>query len=678
MERFKTILRNSVTNGDFKINLTVGHAPRTSNGRGESNMQDFGAIELRWLQSIYNFLFQRDITRINQGSLTKGVLNVPNLGRVLLIAQKSSEPFLNLYLPPEGEIRYQKDLAALELLATDEATTETLAKKLASRTDQMSSPDTSGHRPTPWEESSSSAVKSPLKEPSPAVSVKASQIPVDSLFGPMADEIADGDAPIEVSSADDNIPLQMADESTDSFAFIPSPASSLSKNATANLRLTASYIDDEESTEPGSHNSALNQDIAISSLNQPSSGSWTATDSLSAAPVGREASNTADSNISFTNPGGASISAGNNAIDAILREMIQRRASDVHLVIGQPVIFRIDGSIARMSSSALTAEKMQKLLLPIIPQRNHDEFASSSDSDFAYQITDVGRFRVNLFRDSYGVGAVMRHIPANILTAEQLNLPPVITALSKLSKGLVLITGPTGSGKSTTLAAVIDTINKTRSDHLLTIEDPIEFVHPQQQCLVNQREVGIHTSSFARALKAALREDPDIIMIGEMRDLETIHIALETAETGHLVFGTLHTTTAVSTITRIIDQFPSDQQEQVRQMLAASLKAVVTQTLLKKKGGGRVAAHEILITSDAIANMIREGKDHMIASHMQTQKADGNILLNESLANLVSAGTVELEEAWNKAVDKKGFVEMIKRKGIPLTMSDGTTVKAAS
>jgi twitching motility protein PilT len=224
---------------------------------------------------------------------------------------------------------------------------------------------------------------------------------------------------------------------------------------------------------------------------------------------------------------------------------------------------------------------------------------------------------------------------------------------------------------------MIDNINKNRSDHLLTIEDPIEFVHSQHKCLINQREVGKHTNSFARALKAALREDPDIILIGEMRDLETVHIAIETAETGHLVFGTLHTTTAVSTIDRIIDQFPSDQQSQIRMMLASSLKAVVAQTLLKKKGGGRVAAHEILILNDAVANMIREQKGHMINNHMQTQKVDGNILLNESLLNLLAAGTVDFEEAWLKSMDKKSFIEMVKRKGIPMTMLDGTLMKSA-
>ena len=226
------------------------------------------------------------------------------------------------------------------------------------------------------------------------------------------------------------------------------------------------------------------------------------------------------------------------------------------------------------------------------------------------------------------------------------------------------MTGPTGSGKSTTLAGMIDYINKTRDEHLLTVEDPIEFVHPQIKCLVNQREVHKHTTSFGRALKAALREDPDIVLIGEMRDLETVAIAIETAETGHLVFGTLHTTTAISTIDRIIDQFSSDRQEQIRTMLSSSLRGVVAQTLVKKKGGGRVAAQEILVVNDAVSALIREGKTHMIATHMQTQKAEGNQLLNEALLKYVTDGLIDAQDAYMKAVDKNSLLENMRRKGI--------------
>jgi twitching motility protein PilT len=361
--------------------------------------------------------------------------------------------------------------------------------------------------------------------------------------------------------------------------------------------------------------------------------------------------------------GNAGISDGENPIDDILTDMIKRKASDVHMTCGEPLCMRIDGDITRIGTAALTPEDLERLLLPMIPPRNKTEFSASNDTDFAYEIRGIGRFRVNLFRDKNGAGAVMRHIPSTILTAEQLKLPPAITKFCSLSKGLVLVTGPTGSGKSTTLAAMIDLINKERADHILTVEDPIEFVHPQHKCLINQREVHKHTGSFARALKAALREDPDIVLIGEMRDLETVAIAIETAETGHLVFGTLHTNTAVSTIDRIIDQFPTDQQAQIRMMLAASLRGVVAQTLLKKKKGGRVAAHEILVTNDAVSAMIREGKNHMIGNHMQSQKADGNLLLNDSLLKLVKEGIVDIDEAMRKSVDRSSFIEAAKRQG---------------
>jgi twitching motility protein PilT len=362
--------------------------------------------------------------------------------------------------------------------------------------------------------------------------------------------------------------------------------------------------------------------------------------------------------------GMASKSYGDNAIDAILADMVKRRASDLHITCGEPYCYRVDGDITRIGQDPVDAAQMEQYLGPIMPERNRREFLKQNDTDFAYEIDGVGRFRVNIFRDKNGAGAVLRHIPSKILTAEQLHLPPAITKFCDLNKGLVLVTGPTGSGKSTTLAAMIDMINKNRADHILTIEDPIEFVHPQHKCLVNQREVHKHTTSFSRALKAALREDPDIVLIGEMRDLETIAIAIETAETGHLVFGTLHTTTAVSTVDRIIDQFPSDRQEQIRMMLAASLRGVVAQTLLKKKGGGRVAAHEILVTNDAVSAMIREGKNHMISNHMQSQKADGNQLLNEALARHVKEGIVEAEEAYRKAVDKASLAEMFRRMNV--------------
>jgi twitching motility protein PilT len=370
--------------------------------------------------------------------------------------------------------------------------------------------------------------------------------------------------------------------------------------------------------------------------------------------------------------------AGPQPIDDLLREMVKRKASDMHLTTGEPVIYRIDGEITRMPGAVITAEMMLSYSIPICHEENIKEFEATWDTDFAYELAGCGRFRVNLFRDRAGIGMVLRHIPSKILTMDELNLPPSIKNFCRLSKGLVLVTGPTGSGKSTTLAAMIDHINKTRKEHILTIEDPIEFVHPQQNCLVNQREISRHTKSFTRALKAALREDPDIILIGEMRDLETVSIAIETAETGHLVFGTLHTTTAISTVDRIIDQFPSEQQEQIRMMLASSLKGVVSQTLLKKIGGGRVAAQEVLVVNDAVSAMIREGKNHMIANHMTSQRSDGNELLNDALVNLVLKGIVRVEDAYVKAIAKKDFILSLKSRGGSTTELEALLANKAS
>ena len=279
---------------------------------------------------------------------------------------------------------------------------------------------------------------------------------------------------------------------------------------------------------------------------------------------------------------------------------------------------------------------------------------------------NLARFRANIFADRKGRGAVFRVIPSEILTAEKLGLSPHILNLCKLNKGLVLVTGPTGSGKCTTLCAMIDYINRTRDEHIITIEDPIEFVHQNQKCLINQREVRTHTESFKAALRAALREDPDILLVGELRDLETVAIAIETAETGHLVFGTLHTTTAASTVDRIIDQFPSDRQSQIRIMLSESLRGVIAQTLCRKIGGGRVAALEVLIANGAVSNLIREGKTFQIPSLMQVDKGIGMVSLNDALIELVTKKIVAPDEAYSKSVDKDGFDSLLKRAGIDI------------
>ncbi|HVJ21515.1 MAG TPA: type IV pilus twitching motility protein PilT [Polyangiaceae bacterium] len=353
----------------------------------------------------------------------------------------------------------------------------------------------------------------------------------------------------------------------------------------------------------------------------------------------------------------AGLSGGSTAeIDRFLSLMIERKASDLHLSTNAPPMLRVDGSMQAIPGhKVFSAEALQRVLLPIVPPRNREEFQQTHDTDFAYELDGKARFRVNCFVDMRGMGAVFRVIPTKILTVEDLKLPRELLPLCHLPKGLVLVTGPTGSGKSTTLAALVDYINKTRSDHIITIEDPIEFVHQNNKCLVNQRQVGEHTDSFKKALRAALREDPDIVLLGEMRDLETVSIAIETAETGHLVFGTLHTSSAPSTIDRIIDQYPPEQQAQIRVMLSGSLKGVISQMLCKKVGGGRVAALEVMMGIPSIANLIRESKIFQIPSIMQTSRKLGMRLMNDSLLQLCKEGLITSEEALNKSYDKGGL-----------------------
>ncbi len=364
----------------------------------------------------------------------------------------------------------------------------------------------------------------------------------------------------------------------------------------------------------------------------------------------------------------ASNSEMRDRMEALFHRMSEVGASDLHLSVGMPPMVRKDGRMQKLEcgEGVLSGDLMKEMLHSIMPERNKEEFAERRDSDFAYDISGLARFRSNIFMDRKGMGAVFRIIPSKMTTAEQLGLSKAIMGLTELSKGLVVVTGPTGSGKSTTLCAMVNHINMSREDHIITIEDPVEFVHENINCLVNQREVHNHTMSFKDAHRAALREDPDIILVGEMRDLETISIAIETAETGHLVFGTLHTTTAVSTVDRIIDQFPADRQQQVRVMLSESLKGVVAQTLLPKKGGGRVAALEVLIVTPAISNLIREGKTFQIASAMQTGKAQGMVMLNDALFDLVQKGMVEPRDAYLKAVEKVGFEAMLTKGGFKI------------
>ena len=361
---------------------------------------------------------------------------------------------------------------------------------------------------------------------------------------------------------------------------------------------------------------------------------------------------------------GGSSRGAPRTIDELFHQMLDMKASDLHLKTNKIPNVRVDGSITPLPDRpVLDGETLNRFVHSIMPQRNQEEFKESSDTDFAYELAGRARMRCNVFRDLAGVGAVFRQIPAKVLTARDLNLPKAVIDFCQYDKGLVVVTGPTGSGKSTTLAAMVDWINDNRDDHLITIEDPVEFVHRDKKCLINQREVGTHTRGFKNALRAALREDPDIVLVGEMRDLETVAIAIETAETGHLVFGTLHTNTASSTVDRLIDQFPADRQQQVRTMLSESLKGVVAQTLLKKKGGGRVAALEILVVTSAIANLIREGKTFQIPSAMQVGKSLGMQTINDAVIDLVKGGVVEPQEAYDRAIARKEMALLLTRSG---------------
>jgi twitching motility protein PilT len=343
-------------------------------------------------------------------------------------------------------------------------------------------------------------------------------------------------------------------------------------------------------------------------------------------------------------------------LDAFFKLMVDQGASDLHLVSGSQPILRVSGELQRVRYTVLESDDLKKMLYEVAPEYKIKQFEETGDVDFAYEIPGLARYRANYFVQKYGVGAVFRQIPDTILTVEQLGLPPVLNKLPLYPKGLVLVTGPTGSGKSTTLAALVDYANTHRKDHILTIEDPVEFVHKSRNCIVNHREVGLHTKSFTSALRAALREDPDIIMVGEMRDLETISLAVEAASTGHLVFGTLHTQSAAKTVDRIIDVFPHDQQEQIRATLADSLQAVVAQTLFKRRDTkGRCAALEILIATPAVRNLIRDGKTFQIPTVLQTGKKFGMQSLDDAILDHLEKGRINPEDAYLHCLDKARF-----------------------
>lgn len=348
-------------------------------------------------------------------------------------------------------------------------------------------------------------------------------------------------------------------------------------------------------------------------------------------------------------------------IDAFFKLMHELNASDLHLISGQQPAIRVNGDIERVKYDILENDALKGMLYEITPEHKIKHFEETGDVDFAYEIPGLARYRANFFQQQYGVAAVFREIPSKILSPQELGFPPVISKLASLPRGLVLVTGPTGSGKSTTLAAIIDEANRIRHDHIITIEDPIEFVHQSQGCIVNQREVGIHTTSFAAALRGALREDPDIIMVGEMRDLETTALAIEAASTGHLVFGTMHTSSAATTVDRAIEIFPASEQGQIRSTLADSIRAVISQVLFKRiDKRGRCVALEILIANPAVRNLIRESKTFQIPSMIQTGKKYGMQLLDDSIMDLYKRGWISADEAYTKCNEKSRFRQLLK------------------
>lgn len=343
-------------------------------------------------------------------------------------------------------------------------------------------------------------------------------------------------------------------------------------------------------------------------------------------------------------------------IDAFFKLLNEQGGSDLHMVSGAPPVIRIRGDMQRVKYKMLDNDELKAMLYEIASEEKIRLFEETGDVDFGYEIPGLARYRANFFMQKNGVAAVFREIPSEILSAEKLGLPEVMTKLSMLPRGLVLVTGPTGSGKSTTLAAILDYANRNRMDHIITVEDPIEFVHQHKGCIVNHREVGLHTQSFSAALRGALREDPDIILVGEMRDLETISLAIEAAMTGHLVMGTLHTISAAKTVDRVIEIFPSHQQPQVKATLSDALRAVISQTMFKRIDvKGRCVAFEILIATPAVRNLIREGKTYQIPSSMQTGKKFGMQTLDDGIMELLQAGKIDPDEAYSKCVDKNKF-----------------------
>ncbi len=679
MELFKRVLKEAVSQKAMRLQLQADNVPSLVTQKGPIQLTQAGAIPADTMWQLYQALFPKDQESIRKQQPTKGVMNVVGVGHVLLIAEPSPTPTLKLYLP-DGHTMFEAAWAAVNPEATPAAASTAATATTPPAPPPRSipvSPNMFTPPPPPAAPTPAPVEAAAIPEPEPiAPDMLAMPAVADA---PSATEVPPPPVAEAVSESPPEINAQGMFKLADHSSLKALPAINAAVIPDNLAPINGDNLDVPAPGEalfamaPPPPTPAPVSDAAVPAFTPaPVPVPTAAPAPVIAAPAPAESNQ--DYDIPFgDDPRKVAPVGVEFPINELLRDMVKRRASDLHLTAGEPVAMRIDGEIERVGSEPISIDRMRELLLPIMPPASKIEFYQDSDTDFAYEVAGAARFRVNIYRDRNGVGAVMRQIPSQVLTADQLGLSDAIRKFCTLTKGLVLVTGPTGSGKSTTLAAMVDLINKARSDHILTIEDPIEFVHQQQKCLVNQREVHRHTKSYARALRAALREDPDVVLIGEMRDLETVEIAIETAETGHLVFGTLHTNTAISTVDRIVDQFPSEQQAQIRVMMAESLKGVVSQTLLKKIGGGRAAAQEVLVVSKAIAALIREGKTHMIANQMQSQKADGNVVLNDALMNLVMKKVVTPQDAFVKAVDKDNFIAIAQQKGVDLSFLKKTS-----
>lgn len=686
MERFKKSLKIAITEKVEGLRLVSGKAPCLLRGSSEQLLDNLNSYPAPDLENLIKSLMPH-IDAVEPSQAVQGELAIVNFGELKLIGQLGPEPRLYVFIPPQGNQLFRQ--VWNQLTEVNIQAPPTPVEPSDYQEEEEASPEES-----PTGDFSIAAVDDKEGEEEPAWSpdhnIAEEEAGFDSMLPPLPNAVefsqdeessmrpipqlgyeAESDANEE--EANDESEFAALHEPTTFKAIDQQPTVYTSPQGKKYELIKHSDEDYLTQNFESSQDSSY-QDHTFTANNevddQYSDHQWQSEAALytsrSEYQEEFQSSSYQQQKIHFGPdiPGESIDKHQSRSIDKVLKVMIESGASDLHLTLGKPVSLRIDGEIQRMDGELVDEEQMQALLLPIMPLKNQEEFIESNDTDFGYEVAGLARFRVNVFRDINGVGAVLRQIPDKIPSADDLDLPDAVRRFCDLSKGLVLVTGPTGSGKSTTLAAMIDLINNNRNEHILTIEDPIEFVHEQKNCLVNQREVHRHTKSFSKALRAALREDPDIILIGEMRDLETIAIAIETAETGHLVFATLHTNTAISTIDRLIDQFPAEQQSQIRIMLAESLKGVVSQTLVKKKNGGRIAAHEILVVDRAVSSLIREANTHMIQNHMQTQKAKGNILLNDALLNLVSKGLVAAQDAYHRAVDKDGFLKILQQKGL--------------